>query len=291
MSHDLSEKWITIGRADGNTFQIAEASVSGRHCEARLRDGELDVRDLQSTNGTFVNGQKVSEASVKPGQTFRLGEVELRFEATSEQPATVFTSKMLTSATAALTAPKPAPSTVPVVETKNVNPAAADTDASKKFTVLFVDDSMAFLETFTDLCEVLSNNTWAIQCATSADRALAILQDGLMDLVVLDVGMPMVDGLQLLGIINRRYPGLKIAVMTGSATEANAPMPFPWCGIIHRKTGDAGRHQVGFQHVERLGFVGASRRFYRRAAAGRDARAHPDGMYRPPFLDPRNPQC
>jgi CheY-like chemotaxis protein len=37
---------------------------------------------------------------------------------------------------------------------------------------------------------------------------------------VLDVGMPMVDGLQLLGIINRRYPGLKIAVMTGNATEA-----------------------------------------------------------------------
>ena len=41
-----------------------------------------------------------------------------------------------------------------------------------------------------------------------------------MDLVVLDVRMPMVDGLQLLGIIHRRYPGMKIAVMTGNATES-----------------------------------------------------------------------
>jgi CheY-like chemotaxis protein len=220
LSHELSEKWITIGRADGNTFQIAESSVSGRHCEARLRGEELVVRDLQSTNGTFVNGQKISEATVKPGQTFRLGEVELRFEATAEQPATVFTSKMLTTATAALTAAKPAPviSAVPAVEAKKAAPT--DVEANQKFTVLFVDDSLAFLETFTDLCEALSKNTWAIQTATSADRALAILQERTMDLVVLDVGMPMVDGLQLLGIINRRYPGLKIAVMTGNATEA-----------------------------------------------------------------------
>ncbi len=41
-----------------------------------------------------------------------------------------------------------------------------------------------------------------------------------MDLVLLDITMPMLDGLQLLGIINRRHPGLKIAVMTGNATEA-----------------------------------------------------------------------
>jgi CheY-like chemotaxis protein len=41
-----------------------------------------------------------------------------------------------------------------------------------------------------------------------------------MDLVLLDISMPMLDGLQLLSIINRRYPGMKVAVMTGNATEA-----------------------------------------------------------------------
>ena len=40
------------------------------------------------------------------------------------------------------------------------------------------------------------------------------------DLAVLDIGMPMLDGLQLLGIIRRRYPEIKIAVMTGNATDA-----------------------------------------------------------------------
>jgi CheY-like chemotaxis protein len=220
LSHEVGDKWITLGRADGNDFQIASPSISGRHCETRLRDGELVVRDLQSTNGTFVDGKKISEAAVKPGQTFRLGEVELRFETSvAEVPGASFTSKMLVANAAALTA-KSAPPSLPVAEIKKPVSAEPGAEPAKKFGVLFVDDSMAFLETFSDLCEALSNSAWEIQCATSADRALAILQEKTVDLVVLDVGMPMVDGLQLLGIINRRYPGLKIAVMTGSATEA-----------------------------------------------------------------------
>ena len=86
--------------------------------------------------------------------------------------------------------------------------------------MLFVDDSMAFLELFGDLCAEFSNQTWKIHKATSADAALARLREQAVDLVLLDITMPLLDGLQLLGIINRRYPGLKIAVMTGSATEA-----------------------------------------------------------------------
>ena len=44
--HELGENWATIGRGDGNTFQLLESSVSGRHCEVRVRDNELVVRDL-----------------------------------------------------------------------------------------------------------------------------------------------------------------------------------------------------------------------------------------------------
>ncbi len=64
---------------------------------------------------------------------------------------------------------------------------------------------MAFLESFTELCSLLSNDSWEIHCAPTADRALAILQATSVDLAVLDIGMPMLDGLQLLGIISRRY--------------------------------------------------------------------------------------
>jgi CheY-like chemotaxis protein len=155
----------------------------------------------------------------------RVGEVDLRFEASApEAPGTSFTSKMLvtnTGAGALKTSQPESPKPAPVADVKPVNPSEAVGVPAKKFQVLFVDDSMAFLETFTELCAILSNQTWEIHSAASADRALAILQQTHVDLVVLDIGIPMVDGIQLLGIISRRYPGMKIAVMTGKANEGN----------------------------------------------------------------------
>ncbi len=86
--------------------------------------------------------------------------------------------------------------------------------------VLFVDDSLAFLETFTELCTVLSHQTWQVDCADSVDRALAVLQSKPVDLVVLDLGLPLTDGSQLISIIKQRYPVIKMAVMTGNATDS-----------------------------------------------------------------------
>jgi pSer/pThr/pTyr-binding forkhead associated (FHA) protein len=70
----------TIGRVDDNTFHIADASVSSHHCEVHLRGNEIFIRDLNSTNGTFINNDKINEGSLKPGQTLRLGQVELKLE-------------------------------------------------------------------------------------------------------------------------------------------------------------------------------------------------------------------
>jgi CheY-like chemotaxis protein len=219
-SHELGDNWVTIGRADGNSFQIVETSVSGRHCEVRVKGDELVVRDLLSTNGTFAGGKKITEAVVKAGETFSVGEVDLRFEASApaNSPGSSFVTKMLVTNLAAKTpAPATANSSKPAADAK---PASQpETNGTRKHRVLFVDDSMAFLEMFCELSEVLSKGTWEIQSATTADRALAILQEGPIDLVVLDIGIPMVDGIQLLGIISRRYPGIKIAVMTGNASE------------------------------------------------------------------------
>jgi CheY-like chemotaxis protein len=212
LPYDLNEKWVTIGRADGNLFQISDPSVSGRHCEVRLTGGELLVRDLQSTNGTFVQGKGVTEGTLQPGQTLRLGDVELRLElGVSAANATTGAPK-----TNSPEPGKPAAGPAP----KTAGAAAPTIDSEKKFQVLFVDDSLAFLETFTELCSLLSNDGWEIHSAPTADRALAVLQQTPIHLAVLDIGMPMLDGLQLLGIIRRRYPDIKIAVMTGNATEA-----------------------------------------------------------------------
>ena len=80
-SYDLATERTTVGRVEDNAFQIAEPSVSSRHCEILLRGEEVVVKDLNSTNGTFINGEKISEGVLKPGQTLRLGNIELKLDA------------------------------------------------------------------------------------------------------------------------------------------------------------------------------------------------------------------
>lgn len=69
-----------IGRSQGNDFAIEDSTVSDRHCEIVMSDGGFLVRDLGSTNGTFVNDERIDEAALAPGAVLRLGEVELVLE-------------------------------------------------------------------------------------------------------------------------------------------------------------------------------------------------------------------
>ncbi|MFZ0826218.1 MAG: FHA domain-containing protein [Verrucomicrobiia bacterium] len=80
-AHELNVDRTTIGRVEDNLFQIAEPSVSSHHCEVHLRGTEVLIRDLNSTNGTFINNEKIAESVLKPGQTLRLGNVELKLDA------------------------------------------------------------------------------------------------------------------------------------------------------------------------------------------------------------------
>ncbi|MGH8022136.1 MAG: response regulator [Limisphaerales bacterium] len=84
--------------------------------------------------------------------------------------------------------------------------------------ILFVDDDSDFLLTLRDLYEMMSEHAWQIHSATSADQALEILDSQKIDLVVVDVNMPVIDGIQFIGILRRRHPKLKRAVLTGMAT-------------------------------------------------------------------------
>jgi pSer/pThr/pTyr-binding forkhead associated (FHA) protein len=79
-TQELKAEKTTIGRVEDNTFQIAEPSVSSHHCEILLRGKDVVVKDLNSTNGTYINGEKVTENVIKPGQILRLGQIEMRLE-------------------------------------------------------------------------------------------------------------------------------------------------------------------------------------------------------------------
>jgi len=81
-SYDLKVGRTTIGRVDDNSFEISDPSVSSHHCEIHWRGGdakEAFFRDLGSTNGSFLNGEKFTEGVITPGQSLRLGYVELSF--------------------------------------------------------------------------------------------------------------------------------------------------------------------------------------------------------------------
>ncbi len=79
-THELKAEKTTIGRLEDNMFQIAEPSVSSHHCEVILKGSDVIIRDLNSTNGTYIGSEKVTETVVKPGQVLRLGQVEMRLE-------------------------------------------------------------------------------------------------------------------------------------------------------------------------------------------------------------------
>jgi len=71
-----------LGRSEANDFPIDDPTISGTHCEV-VREGEsILVRDLGSTNGTFIDDQRISEGRLETGQTLRLGDVKMVLEPT-----------------------------------------------------------------------------------------------------------------------------------------------------------------------------------------------------------------
>jgi predicted component of type VI protein secretion system len=108
--HELKVDKTTIGRVEDNAFQIPEPSVSSHHCEILMRGSDVVVHDLNSTNGTFINGEKISESVLKPGQTLRLGQIEMRLE--TEGAAAPASTAAPAPASAPSPAKKPAESTM-----------------------------------------------------------------------------------------------------------------------------------------------------------------------------------
>lgn len=68
-AHELHTDRTTIGRVDDNTFQIADPSVSSHHCEVLLRGNEIVIRDLNSTNGTYINDAGSVKAPSNPAKS------------------------------------------------------------------------------------------------------------------------------------------------------------------------------------------------------------------------------
>ncbi len=94
--------------------------------------------------------------------------------------------------------------------------------AKIKKKVLFVDDSADFLDIFSQAMEVASKGEWEVLTGHNAAKALSLLEEHPgVSLAVIDSQMPLVDGLQLIRLLGRKYPHLPKAILTGFPNESD----------------------------------------------------------------------
>lgn len=92
----ISDAPVTIGRLPDNTIQVDDLSISGHHARIVREQGKYVLYDQNSTNGTYVNGQKVARAVLTDGDTIHVARHTLTF--TDNEPETVKPAPGLQSA-------------------------------------------------------------------------------------------------------------------------------------------------------------------------------------------------
>ncbi|MGA9565003.1 MAG: FHA domain-containing protein, partial [Candidatus Korobacteraceae bacterium] len=83
----LADGRVSVGRDPSNRVPVRDVTVSRQHCVIEMHDGRVEVTDLESHNGTFVNGIPVNKRTLQHGDVLRVGQSELLFltEATAPE--------------------------------------------------------------------------------------------------------------------------------------------------------------------------------------------------------------
>src|SRR6266850_1444511 len=79
VSHLLKDETITIGRMKGNNMVIEDSSISLMHARITRKNGEFYLKDLNSTNGTVLNGQPITEARLRDLDRVRFADISGQF--------------------------------------------------------------------------------------------------------------------------------------------------------------------------------------------------------------------
>ncbi len=132
-TYSLEGDQLVIGRDSSSNIAINDAEVSRKHARLNFQGGKYVIEDLGSTNGTFVNGQRLASAVVlKSGDVVSLGEqIVLMYEALSSDPGATMISHKAPVRTAVAAQPVAAPAPAPAPQ-PYAAPAAPPAPATTK---------------------------------------------------------------------------------------------------------------------------------------------------------------
>jgi DNA-binding NtrC family response regulator len=82
---DLAHRQVLVGKSASCDIRLTDPTASRRHASLELDDAEVWARDLGSSNGTFLEGVRIRDAAIGPGQVLKLGGTSLRFSLGSER--------------------------------------------------------------------------------------------------------------------------------------------------------------------------------------------------------------
>jgi pSer/pThr/pTyr-binding forkhead associated (FHA) protein len=71
-------KDTTIGRSSENDIALSEKTISASHCRIKVVNDEFVIEDLNSTNGTFIDGQKISKDKLEQGNELQLSSIKIK---------------------------------------------------------------------------------------------------------------------------------------------------------------------------------------------------------------------
>lgn len=88
---------VSIGRLVSNDICLEDPFVSRHHCLVRKEGGQYEIEDLSSTNGTYVNGERVNACSLKEGSLIRIGTARFEFRLPSPEGAMAASQNLIPS--------------------------------------------------------------------------------------------------------------------------------------------------------------------------------------------------
>jgi DNA-binding NarL/FixJ family response regulator len=92
-------------------------------------------------------------------------------------------------------------------------------EPAKRHQFLFVDDDVVFLATLTSLLKHVSHAHWGFRTASNHSQALEHLKAQPVDVLVLDIEMPVMDGIEFLRLVGRTYPSLRVVMLSARLDE------------------------------------------------------------------------